>query len=385
MEIDKEDRVKIVRYWKKCMAEMSIPCDDYDRSLNHYIGRILTGGTMKKSLLKGVFCYFVTPILLLVFVLKPRLHRNVDKKKAIFVCPNPNFTFVSDDLPQCIVEQYGSVHVCADELRISTLKLRIDLIGVMVVVKCFLKKPFDYWSFSVLIHLSRIYNLIFKYDPSIIITTQTEEDYSSSLVTYYCEKHNVKYVCFQHGEYCYNPGMAFVRFSEYFAWNKETVNLLEMVNTRIDFATIYKSNRLIKQYLKKTKPMYFITYYLEDQSVDDIFQINEILKLFVEKGYMCNVRYHPRVKYQVDLESIFTDRNINIENPFEVSLGDSISNTEYVVAYKSTVLSEAIANSMNAVIDDLSGSIEYLEEICYANLKKTNLRLSHLLMRYVTC
>lgn len=374
--------VEMIRYWKKRISEMQIPRDDYERSLNHYYGRQMMG-VFRSSFLRNILSFFIIPILLLLFILKPRRTRSIDRKKAIFTCPNPNFEFVFDDIPQCIVEQYGSVHICINELRIPTIKLRIDLIGMMIFVKCFLKKPFSSWNLYVLIHLSRIYNLILKYDPSIIITTQTEEDFSSSLVTYYCEKHNVKYVCIQHGEYTYTPGMAFVRFSEYFAWNQETVQLLEMVNTKIDFATIYESNRLKKSCIKKKHPKYFIIYYLEDEPVHILFQINRTLELFSKQGYLCGVRYHPRVKYQMNLNQIFTHESIDIENPFLISLGDSISNTEYVVSYKSTILSEAIANSMNAVIDDVNGSIEYLEEICYINLKNTDLRLSSLLIKYV--
>jgi hypothetical protein len=379
---NKDEAVEKVRMWKKSISNFKFPFDDYDRSLNHYKGVQMVTGVTPLLLLKRICSFLVTPLLILIFLLRPKLYSNIDQKKAIFTCPNPNFTFVADDLPLCLIEKYESVHVCVDELRLPIQKMRIDFIGMKIIVKCFYKKPFSYWTLYILIHLSRIYNLISKYNPSIIITTQTETDFSSSLVTYYCEKHNVKYVCVQHGENYYYPGMAFVRFSEYFAWNQETLSILKALNVKIDFATIYEPKRLKKQYTKKKEPKYFITYYLEDESIHKLFQINRTLESFSKQGYLCNVRYHPRVKYQIDLKQVFTDEYINIENPFLVSLGDSISNTEYVVSYKSTVLSEAIANSMNAVIDDVNGCMEYLEEVCYINIKKTSLRLSNLLSKY---
>ena len=59
-----------------------------------------------------------------------------------------------------------------------------------------------------------------------------------------------------------------------------------------------------------------------------------------------------------------------------MSLKESMINSRYIVGALSTVLTEAIINGMDAVIDDVAVPIEYLELMSYVNLRRTPLRLS---------
>lgn len=73
---------------------------------------------------------------------------------------------------------------------------------------------------------------------------------------------------------------------------------------------------------------------------------------------------------------VFEKSDIEIEDALAVPLKESMINSRYIVGALSTVLTEAIINGMDAVIDDVAVPIEYLELMSYVNLRRTPLRLS---------
>ena len=83
------------------------------------------------------------------------------------------------------------------------------------------------------------------------------------------------------------------------------------------------------------------------------------------------------------VEEVFVNSKVIIERPEAITIGDSITNTEYIVSYRSTVLSEAIINGFNAVIDDVTQDIGVLERVMDPNVKRTSLRLSQLIDKYL--
>ena len=73
---------------------------------------------------------------------------------------------------------------------------------------------------------------------------------------------------------------------------------------------------------------------------------------------------------------VFEKSDIEIEDALAVPLKESMINSRYIVGALSTVLTEAIINGMDAVIDDVAVPIEYLELMSYVNLRRPPLRLS---------
>ena len=356
---------------------MKKPSDDFERVRNHYMGIQIVRG--KTPFLKDVLSAIFTPIMLFSLLVNNKKYVFISDKDAVFTCPNKRFLFVASDLPAPLKKRYKNIEVIVDNhvQQKDYFNLCIDKIG-LTIYWCFVKKyPLAFFmNLSVLIHIARINKIIRLFNPTAILSTQTEQDFSSTAITYYCEIKGIKNICIQHGEYTFNPTMAYLRFSEYWAWNNETVELLEEVNTKINFAKIFTPNRLRPQFYRCENPYYFISYYLEDNEIELLNKIKEALEIFTRKDLKCKVRFHPRAKARENVINVFSHSAIDIEDPFNVSLKESMINSRYIVGALSTVLTEAIINGMDAVIDDVAVPIEYLELMSYVNLRRTPLRLS---------
>lgn len=381
----KKDITRRLDKWEKKFSKLGYAKDDFDRLIRHFYGVTIYRG-------ESVFIRFIRNVssICILPVIAYRLERNACSSKvkpadAILMAPDKAFLMQIEDLPYELKERYKTYHQIFFEKN-SLLKdyknNSIDETAIELVVKCVKKFPFQpYMILYLILQLSRISTIIHQFSPKAIITTQAEQSFASSIVTLYCELLGVEYICIQHGDYSYNPSMAFMRFSEYYAWNKETIEILELVNNKITFAKIYTPSKLIPKYTRKNSPDYFITYYLSDETEENIIKIKNLLEMFVEKGYSCNVRRHPRAQREDSIKKIFLDSKVDVENTSNISIGDSLSNTEYIVSYRSTVLSEGIANSMNVVLDDVVGDIEILKRLHDINYKRITLKLSDLVRK----
>lgn len=388
--MSKVDRISCFEKWEIIARTIPSSINDYDRSRYHYIGYCLWWG--KKFFISNIISTVILPFALLIATLRntTRITRSVDQEnlyRAVITCPNKAYLLKDGDIPQIIKDRY-SLLIKVEQIpekgikRITSLKL--DRQGIILVLQCIKRNPTKgYMNLYILEHLSKIYRIMEQYHPSAIVTTQTEQDFSTSLVTKYCEEKDVKYVGIQHGEYCYNPSMAYVRYSEYYAWNEQTIKILELTNTQIDYAYIYIPERLKPQYKKKINPTALITYYLSSETLEDLIKVRDLLLGFVEKGYICRIRKHPRFLDENKIRELIANTGIQLENVKTVSLGDSLSDTEYIVAYRSTVLFEGYINSMNIVIDDVLHDIGFLQRLHDPNLERTDMRLSTLISQYL--
>lgn len=379
MKLSNMENINRIKYWRANCAKMKQPADDYERVRNHFYGFQIVRG--KIPFMKNIVSAIFTPVVLFFCVINRRKLSVIAQKEAVFTCPNKCYLFVANDLPEQIIDTYKNIEVVVDNHMQSKdfFNLAIDNTGLSVYLTFLRKYPFAFFmNLSVLIHMARAYKIIKSFEPKAIISAQTEQDFTSSAITYYCERKGVKNICIQHGEYTYNPSMAFFRFSEYWAWNKETIALLEEVNTSMVYAKVFTPNRLKPRIKRLDNPYYYITYYLEDNELDSLFKIKDALTVFVDKGYKCKVRPHPRAPYGENVIKIFEHSAIEIEDTTTMSLDESMINSRYIVGSLSTVLTEAIINGMDAIIDDVAVPIEYLQMMSYVNLKRTSLRLSKL-------
>ena len=368
--------------WEKKKESFSVPQNDIERVRLHYEGVAVWSN--KHLTVTKILSLFMFPITILLFLRRKQIpfQKQVD---VVITCPNKSFLLKNEDIPDQLTERYASFeHVFEDRpLKNRIFQLHLDKKGIALALRIAFKYPFKpLIYYSVLLHLAQVYTIIQKYGPKAIITTQTEQDFSSSVVTQYCEMMGVKYICVQHGEYCYNPSMAYVRFSEYYAWNKETVEILELTNTKIPYANIYTPSRLRKTCQKNPERSYFLKYYLSSSDdMEEIGKIRDALAKFTSQGFACAVRCHPRGYTGRDLEKVFSNTGIAVEESRDKSIVASISDCDYVVAYRSTVLSEAIANEMPIVIDDITHDIKILQRVHDINLSRAYCLLSELMDR----
>lgn len=345
--------------WEEYRSHITEPTNDIERARLHYEGAMIWASC--GFVLQKFESALAFPIGLLLASRKNNetLQKKVD---AVVTCSKKDFLLDSETLPEKLKQQYPAFERVSEkkDLFRTLMNIHLDVDGrnlVKQVFKAYPGKPYFYMS--VLLHLAQLNNLILKYQPKAIITTQTEQDFTSAVATHYCESKGIKYICVQHGEYGYNPSMAYMRFSEYYAWDQNTIDLLELTNLPIDYATLYTPVRYQKRYYKTENCPFFLKYYLAgNDGPEDVEKILGILLRFSQKGFKCAMRCHPRgLTTQQSLEIRCKDTGIQVENNKLCSIGESIANCEYVVAYRSTVLSEAVANKMPIIVDDLTHDI----------------------------
>ena len=375
---------EILDTWESIISKVGPANDDYDRLIRHYYGTEVYDPTSHFT--RNLASFFLIPIV---------IHKLKNKKVAyeesdidyLITSYDKAYLLKEEDVPDDIKKEYKTAKRIINEKNSSMRNIddySLDEDGIKIIKTAYKKfRKYPYMILAVILHLGKITSLIKRYRPRAIVVTQAEQDFTSNMITLYCETQGVKFICVQHGEYGYNPSMAYMRFSEYYAWSEETIKILEMVNNKIDFAKIYTPNKIREKRTRKENPEYFIKYYLSGESKEEITKVKECLEMFSNNGYKCGIRRHPRVTSKEDMEAIFNGSTIELEDPYAVTLGDSISDTKYVVAYRSTVLTEAIANNMDAVVDDITQDINILYRVQDPNIRKTKMRLSDLVKQYI--
>ena len=379
--------LETVKHWKKVVNSYPYPKDDFERAKFQFECLYMVRHSLKQESRWFVFKWNIIsivafPFLLVVFLLKNLKHIAVERRSAVFTCPDQRYSFVYNDLPSIILEQYGVPQLVNEKglFKRGVLSNLIDKEAIKIVLKSTTKYPFHFFmNLGLLVNLSRYCSIVKKYQPEAIIVVQVEKYYTTSLLTKYCESKGIKHICVQHGDYFYEPRSSFFRVSEYYAWNKETIKQFEMERAELGVFSLYTPKRLMPSLKKNDHPQYYITYYLQDNNLDSLKRISNVLSRFVKAGLPCSVRKHPRFTLPNEFEQLFKDVGVIIEPIDKVSLNDSLCNTEFIVAHFSTVLTEAIINGFNAVIDDYTESIVLLQELCYTNISKTSLRLSSLI------
>ena len=102
------------------------------------------------------------------------------------------------------------------------------------------------------------------------------------------------------------------------------------------------------------------------------------------KGKICKLRLHPRGKiYNEDIVRDIFGSDYCVEDCAHVSLGDSISDSKYLMAVCSTVLLQGYLNGKKIIIDDSTDSDLYmsLQELGYVMLSKPHYLLSDIVSK----
>ena len=123
---------------------------------------------------------------------------------------------------------------------------------------------------------------------------------------------------------------------------------------------------------------YFATYFFSDETIEEALTIYRIFKKFEQYGLKTKVRPHPRFSDTQMLKEVFSD--IEIEDPRDCGIADSITYSLYTVGLNTTVLSEAFFSGKKVVMDDMSNTKKFrsLDERGYIMIKRPHILLSEL-------
>ena len=247
-------------------------------------------------------------------------------------------------------EKYGcikSVNVVGDYLSDEDKSILKELIkrypfSPEFILKCLIKVRMYSWSIK-------------KFNPDVIFVSE-EFSYTSSFLTYYCNKMGIDHVCLMHGEKLYYIRDSFFLFNKFYVWDNYYVNLFSELRAPVHQFVVVVPPVLRLQGDRDIK--YDYTYYLGGESVKDIENLVFNLKILSELNYKVNVRPHPRYTEESYL-NLLKDSGIGVENPQLVSIEKSLLSTRNVISLYSTVINQAICNGIGVVIDDITSPHKY--------------------------
>lgn len=210
-----------------------------------------------------------------------------------------------------------------------------------------------YFVFKIAYKAALYSTMIKTYKPKAIIVFN-EYSFTSSALTYYCEKNYVKHIDVMHGEKLFYIRDSYFRFSNAYVWEPYYVSLFTRMNAPKEqfiaelppFMSIDLSKYMDVDY----QPDY--TYYLAIFTENDIKNIVKSMEFAKAQGKSVMYRPHPRYSDITILRKYVPDSNI--EYPDKVDIMVSVAKTNCAVGVYTTVLNQAYHAGKKVLIDDLN-------------------------------
>lgn len=354
---------------KEILCKLKVPKDLIERSYFQYYCQM----NMLPIWLR--LCYsllgvFLTPIYYLKFY-SSLITDNGDLNKAILISGLKDISYV----PKTLKKEYSQIII--NDYNDRKLLGKNERRVLKMVYKKYWRDP--YFCVKCMLKIALYAQQIYMHKPNTVITC-SEYSFTSSILTYYCNTLNIEHVNIMHGEKLFDITDAFVGFNRFFVWDEHYKKLF--IKLRADENQFYiEKPDFLKLRLSTSDTYRFeLTYYLGGEDNKTLENICYVLNnLTIPANKIC-VRYHPRYSNVKQIKNIFGG-NFNIENPYDISIKESLNNTKYVASLFSTVLYEAYVNGKLIIIDDLSNVKKYnqLTSLDYLMLNKPHVLMSELI------
>lgn len=241
-----------------------------------------------------------------------------------------------------------------------------------------------YFKLKILFRIAA-YSAFIKRNHVKAFISAAEHSFSNTLCTDYCSYKCVENIVCQHGEYLKELSGSFFYVHRYYVWDKYYVTLHQMYRAFIPKFYVYLPDAISSLEIKSDEPpLYFATYYLEYETQVELASIRRSFDLLKKNGKTCKLRLHPRGRiYNEQIVKDTFGLDYNVEDCALVSLGDSISDSEYLIAVCSTVLLQGYLNGKKIIIDDITrkGMYESLKDRGYVMMSKPHYLLSDILSK----
>lgn len=352
---------------KKYIAKLGNPRDQIERSYFQYRCQMQLNGKAITAILNLISF----PLVIVYFIKygrKTEVHNSKQKKVIFFRDGKPE-----NILPKSLKEKYKKVEYNPDEGMILTKKDK------EFIKRIIYRYPFS-WQFILkcMIKLGKYSFAIKKYSPTVVVVC-AEYSFTSSVLTYYCNQRNIMHINVMHGEKLYYMRDSFFEFNECYIWDKYYENIfLSLKAARKQFIIEAPTSLQFDRELIKSN-LYDYTYYLGAESEKVLRLISVILKQLCNSGNKISVRPHPRYSNIKLVKEIFSFANI--EDTKKISIEQSLLQTNAAISLYSTVLNQALCNSIPIIIDNVSDPKKFnkLNELGYVCLYKKHKLLSNIL------
>ena len=277
-------------------------------------------------------------------------------------------------IPISILDKYKKIKVVNFGYNPSLVKDDID----------YLKNKFrdkrypSYFRLKIYIKMSMYSTIVRTYNPKAIIS-YVESSFTSQILTDWLEEKNIKHINIMHGEKLYFIADSFAHFSEFYVWDDYYRRLMIQLKADPEQFIIQQPSSLTEKINSDNNSKYYLTYYLSDENEKSIINVSKSLDSIQKKGNKCKVRIHPRGNNEHLVKKYMS--NFEIENPYNVTLAQSLESTKYICSLNSTVLYEGFLKGKKVILDDISNNSKFrlLKELGYIMIEKEHLLLSKLI------
>lgn len=335
---------------RRFINELGEPSDDYDRSYKQYLCQNYFVKNKKKIILLDVLSFLLAPITILFLYIKGLSKCRVEKKQAIIT-----FKGMPEVVPVSLREKYDIYEVSYEEGASLGID---DLSFILNLYFRFWKHP--YFAAKSIIKVSCYSFFIKKYAPTAIITFG-EYSYTSSILTIYCHKRNIKHIDIMHGEKTYFIRDSYFHFDKCYVWDQHYVDLflaLKAEPTQF-YVEVPPSIKIDCSKFYNDSYHADIKYYLATYNDEELKKIVSQMEMCKKKGYTVAYRPHPRYSNLSLLQKYVDEKEI--EKPNQVPIRESISSLEYAVGSCSTVLTQAYFSGKKVILDDVAFEYQYKE------------------------
>lgn len=280
-------------------------------------------------------------------------------------------------LPKSLKNKYDTIESNPVEGTLLTEKDK------KFIKKIIYRYPFS-WQFILkcLIKIGRYSFAIEEYSPKAIAVC-AEYSFTSSVLTAYCKQRNIKHIDVMHGEKMYYMRDSFFKFDECYIWDEYYGKVLtSMKADRNQFVVEVPASLKFDEELPRIQK-YDYTYYLGAESEDVLKKIAKILEKLYKNGKRISIRPHPRYSNMDLVKKIFAFANV--EDTKKISIEQSLLQSGAAISLYSTVLNQALYNSIPIVIDNMSNPENFakLKELGYVCLYKEYELLSNVMRKQI--
>lgn len=242
------------------------------------------------------------------------------------------------------------------------------------------KYPFSfYFRLKCMLKLAMYSYAIDFSHPKAIICSQ-EYSFTCSFLTDYCRFRGVEHINIMHGEKLYFIRDSFVHFDRFYVWDQHYVDLFKGLGAEETQFRIEVPPSLRFPPLEPIDKQMDYTYYLGNETLEQIEDILANLAILRERGAKVAIRIHP-IYFSHSKFLRENPRGFAIEQKEDCSIEESLLRTGCAISLYSTVLLQAAFNNIPYAIDDLSNPLLFkrLKEMRYLLLSKPYTLLSELI------
>lgn len=162
-----------------------------------------------------------------------------------------------------------------------------------------------------------------------------------------------------HGEKLFFMRDTFFSYDKCFIWDDYYRKLFQDLRAADGQFVVYAPKTLCLGDGRRVAKHRDYTYYLGAQTGSKLEKIINRLQKLALSGFKVVIRPHPRYTNLDELKKLAFGKSIEIENPNEVNIAESVLQTVNVISLYSTVLNQAYHSGVEIVIDDITEPEEY--------------------------